>query len=251
MPGKSVGLFAWYDLVTHDAQAAASFYSEVVGWKKQPWAEGDYTLFAGDQGLLGGVIQRQGRPPQWISYVLVDDVDATAAKVKELGGRIYVPPTDMAGVGRFAVFADPQGASISLFKPTGDPVGLHDGSKYGEFDWNELLTTDHEQAFAFYSAIFGWQKLLEQDQGAMGKYLIYGIGDRQLGGMSSKTMEMQDLPAAWTYYINVSDLDEATRLAVSKGGKVVQGPMAVPDGSRVARLADPQGAGFALHEPKK
>jgi predicted enzyme related to lactoylglutathione lyase len=45
--------------------------------------------------------------------VTVDDVDAVAAKVKAGGGNVLVPPTDVPQVGRFCVFADPQGAVIS------------------------------------------------------------------------------------------------------------------------------------------
>ncbi|HEX4386104.1 MAG TPA: VOC family protein [Myxococcales bacterium] len=251
MQGKHVGHFGWYDLVTNDAKAAAAFYREVVGWQKQSWADGEYTLFTGPQGPLGGVIQRAGRPPHWTSYVLVNDVDATASQATRLGGRVYVQPNEMAGVGRYAVIADPQGASIALFKPVGDPLALHDITKQGEFDWNELLTTDRNKAFSFYSQIFGWQKLDEQDLEPMGTYLVYGIGDRQMGGIVTKTAEMLALPTAWIYYINIGDLDEATKRAVANGGKVTRGPMEVPDGSHVAHLIDPQGAEFALHEPAR
>ena len=82
---------------------------------------GVYTLWkAGDKGA-GGMMQMigpqfEGVPPHWMSYVAVDDVDAAAAKAAELGGEIKVPPMDIPGIGRFAVFADPQGAHLSLFK---------------------------------------------------------------------------------------------------------------------------------------
>ena len=59
--------------------------------------------------------QWQGVPAHWMSYFTVDDVDAAAAKVKELGGNVCVPPTDIP-VGRFAVVSDPAGATFSLFK---------------------------------------------------------------------------------------------------------------------------------------
>jgi predicted enzyme related to lactoylglutathione lyase len=249
MQGKHVGRFGWYDLVTNDASAAVAFYREVVGWQKQSWEGGEYTLFTGAQGPLGGVIQRAGRPPHWTSYVLVDDVDAAAGKAKELGGRLYVQPSEIAGVGRYAVIADPQGASIALFTPVGEPLALHDITRQGEFDWNELLTTDQDKAFAFYSQLFGWQKLQEQEVPEVGTYLIYGIGDKQLGGICTKTAGMMALPAAWIYYINIGDLDEATRRAIALGARLTRGPVDAPDGSHVAHLVDPQGAEFALHEP--
>ncbi len=49
----------------------------------------------------------------WGIYVTVSDVDATAKKVGELGGKILFPPTDIPNVGRFCVIQDPQGAVIS------------------------------------------------------------------------------------------------------------------------------------------
>lgn len=60
---------------------------------------------------------------------------------------------------------------------------LHDTSKPGEFCWNELMTTDRAGAFSFYSQLFGWKLLQEMDMGPMGIYSIYGLGDKQLGGM--------------------------------------------------------------------
>ena len=70
----------------------------------------------GEEGL-GGIRsippQAEGTPPNWGVYVTVDDVDATAGKAEELGGKILVPPTDIPNVGRFSVLQDPQGAVIS------------------------------------------------------------------------------------------------------------------------------------------
>ena len=43
---------------------------------------------------------------------MTTDVDATAKKVEELGGKILRPPTDIPGVGRFCALQDPQGAAI-------------------------------------------------------------------------------------------------------------------------------------------
>jgi predicted enzyme related to lactoylglutathione lyase len=155
---------------------------------------------------------------------------------------------DIPKIGRFAVIADPQGAAIAIFSGETD---LHDETRSGEFGWNELLTTDQNAAFAFYSEIFGWNKIREHELGPMGKYLVYGIGQRELGGMFTKLADMTSMPTAWTYYANVSDLDAASKRAAAKGGKITLGPMEVPNGARITQLIDPQGAVFALHEPAK
>ena len=53
-------------------------------------------------------------PPTWVPYVTVADVDALVKKVESLGGQVHMPPTDIPTVGRFAVIADPQGATINV-----------------------------------------------------------------------------------------------------------------------------------------
>ena len=251
------GNFVWYEHMTNDPKAAIAFYASVVGWKTQTFAEGgDYIMWVGSQGPLGGVMKlpdeatAMGAPPSWMGYVTVEDVDSAATLTKRLGGRIYKEPADIPTVGRFAVIADPQGAAIMIFKPS-DVMALHDASKEGEFCWCELMTSDTAAAFNFYSQIFGWKNLQEMDMGPMGTYLIYGIGEKQLGGMMT-TPKDSPMPPLWLYYIETADLDAAIRRATKSGATVMNGPMEVPGGGRIAQLTDPQGALFALHQsPKK
>jgi uncharacterized protein len=246
------GRFVWYEHLTSDVQATIAFYSEVVGWKTQPFGEeGAYTMWVGSQGPLGGVMALGGDVPKvaarphWMAHVQVDDVDATAALAKKLGGKVWKEPTDIPTVGRFAVIADPQGASISMFRPNA-AMTLHDPSKEGEFCWNELITSDSAAGFRFYSQLFGWKVLEDMDMGPMGTYRIYGLGETRLGGMMN-CPQGTPMPPAWIFYVSTNDLDAAIGRATRKGGKVMNGPMEVP-GGRIAQLADPQGAAFALHQ---
>ncbi len=257
MGNSNKGLFVWYEHLTRDVQAAIAFYSEVVGWKTQPFGEGgDYIMWVGSQGPLGGVMRlpdeaaNVGARSHWMAHVQVEDVDATAALTKKLGGTVCKEPTDIPTVGRFAVIADPQGAPIAIFKPNG-AMALHDSSKEGEFCWNELLTSDSAAAFRFYSEIFGWKILEEMDMGPMGTYRIFGAGESRLGGMMT-TPKGAPMPPMWIYYATTSDLDAAIGRATKKGAKVMNGPMDVPGGGRIVQLMDAQGAAFALHQaPKK
>ena len=251
------GQFVWYEHLTRDPKAAIAFYADVVGWKTQPFAENaDYIMWVGSQGPLGGVMKlpdeaaKMGAPPSWMSHVQVEDVDATAALTKKLGGRIYKEPTDIPTVGRFAVIADPQGAAIMIFKPN-SAMALHDASKAGEFCWNELLTSDSAAAFPFYSQIFGWKILQEMDMGPMGIYRVFGLGEKRLGGMMT-TPKGAPMPPMWLYYIETSGLDAAIGRATKGGAKIMNGPLDVPGGGRIVQLMDPQGAAFALHQaPQK
>lgn len=244
------GRLVWYELLTNDAKAAVAFYTETIGWKTQAF-DHDYTMWVASQGPLGGVgvlppkAKEMGASPYWQANFLVDNVDATVAKVKELGGKAIHVET-VPKVGRLAVIADPQGAVIAIVTPETE-MAPHDTRKDGEFSWHELYTSDHEAAFKFYSAIAGWEKLSEMDMGPMGKYLLWGRDGKQLGGM----MTMKQQPPGWMYYVTTSDLDAALARAKTKGAQVLNGPMEVPGGQRIVQLADPQGARFALVTPPK
>jgi len=83
---------------------------------------GQYTMAQkGDEraaGMMAMPKEAEGAPPHWGSYVTVEDVDASAKKAKDLGATIIVPPTDIPGVGRFCLFQDPQGATLSMITYT-------------------------------------------------------------------------------------------------------------------------------------
>jgi len=248
------GSFVWFDLLTSEPAKAVEFYCRLIGWKAQPF-NAEYTMFVGSQGPVGGAMKlpdqasKMGSPPLWTSNVQVGDVDASVAEAKKLGARVYLAPTDIPNVGRYAVIADPQGASINVFKSK-QAVEVQDVTKPGEITWSELATTDHESAFIFYSKLFAWKRSRDFDMGPMGKYVIFNGGGRDLGGMFTKPKD-RPAPAAWLYYIEVPNLAAAIESAKAHGGKLLNGPVEVPGGAHIAQLLDPQGAAFALHELKK
>jgi predicted enzyme related to lactoylglutathione lyase len=119
------GAFCWNELGTTDLETAKKFYTELLGWKlKESKAAGMIykEIVAGDKEV-GGMYQMPAEfgntPSHWMAYVAVDDVDAKAKQVTELGGKVCVPPTDIPNVGRFCVINDPTGATISLIKLSG------------------------------------------------------------------------------------------------------------------------------------
>ena len=253
------GRFVWYEVLTTDVEGAKAFYSDVIGWKTQAFEESTgpdpYFMWVGSQGPLGGVYPQPPQPkgmkvpPMWMAHVEVEDVDGRAIEAEQLGGTIHVPAHDIPKVGRFSVITDPQGAAISIFKPI-RAMTEHDRTKPGEFTWHELYAQDAPSAFRFYSTMFGWKQMDEMDMGAAGKYLIFGDGKTQSGGMMTITPEMKT-PPMWCYYAGVTDLEGAIARAKARDAKVMFGPMDVPGGGRVAMLTDPQGAVFALHTPAK
>jgi predicted enzyme related to lactoylglutathione lyase len=114
------GAFSWTELMTSDVAAARKFYGELLGWqfKEMNVTGTTYTVVSAGGQDVGGIMpippNASGMPPQWGAYVTVDNVDAVADRVKGLGGKVVMQPTDIPTVGRFAVIQDPQGATISL-----------------------------------------------------------------------------------------------------------------------------------------
>jgi hypothetical protein len=252
------GRFLWYELMTGDPKAAQEFYTKAVGWGTQAWegSKPPYVMWTRGETPVGGLMElpeearKQGAPPHWLAYVGTPDVDKTFEQAKGLGARVYVPPTDIPTVGRFAVLADPQGAMFAIFKPA-TPGQMPDSAlQLGDFSWHELLTTDHDAAFRFYNALFGWDKTTAMDMGPMGTYQMFGRPGRELGGMFNKPAEMP-APPHWLLYTRVDDINQAAERVKSGGGKVLNGPMEVPGGDWIVQCMDPQGAVFALHAAKK
>lgn len=248
------GRFVWYELMTSDPDAAMAFYTDVIGWGTTPFegAPMPYTMWTKGEQPVGGVLEmpaEAGAPPTWMAHVRVDDVDAVAVRVEELGGRILNGPESLEEVGRWVVFGDPQGAVIAAFRPETEMSPGPDEPEPGDVSWNELGTSDHQAALEFYSDLFGWEKQDEMDMGDAGVYRMYGTpGGPMLGGMYNRSPEMPgpDRPA-WLFYIRVADLDGAVERVKDGGGTIVVEPMEVPGGSRIAVGLDPQGAAFGLH----
>lgn len=246
------GRFVWHELMVNDPDAAARFYPGITGWKVQPFEQDpSYRLWTSGGLPMGGLMQlgaearRRGTPPSWLMYVGTPDVDATVRQATALGARILKAPQDIP-VGRFAVLADPQGAVFALYKPTEGPTGSDDAA-LGDFSWHELATTDWNAAWGFYRALFGWEKRQSMDMGPAGTYWIFGRagGDTMLGGIYTKPPEV---PAPrWLSYVRVPSADTAAATVTRLGGRVVNGPMEVPGGDRIAMCFDPQGVAFAVH----
>ena len=238
--------------MTTDAAAAAAFYSDVVGWgtldASLPGMT--YTLFAIGEVSVSGLMAlpedaaKTGTKPRWTGYVGVHDVDATAGRVRQLGGTVPVPPTDIPGISRFSVVADPQMAALALVKwlrPRQELSAALDAP--GRVGWHELVTTDFEAALAFYSELFAWQKA-DAVVDATGTYQMFSAGGQTIGGTFNRIPA--DLGSFWLYYFNVDDIDAAGRRVQAAGGQIVDGPFEVPGGGWVAQCLDPQDALFAL-----
>jgi predicted enzyme related to lactoylglutathione lyase len=112
----------WNELATTDTERAGAFYRELFAWgtEVRPMRGFLYTRFTQDGESKGGMMAITPEwgpvPPHWLIYFAVDDCGGRAEAVARLGGRLRVPPTEVPGVGRFAVAQDPQGAVFAIIQ---------------------------------------------------------------------------------------------------------------------------------------
>ncbi|MGJ4854287.1 VOC family protein [Labrys sp. La1] len=250
------GDFVWYELMTTDVKGAAAFYAAVLGWEAADSGMPGpaYMLFSNKGALVAGLMDippdaaARNTPPNWSGFVAADDVDASAAEVTRLGGKIYRAPDDIPGIGRFAIAADPDGAVFGLFKGQGEAPEMPGLGTPGHIAWRELHAGDAAGALAFYSKLFGWEKREGLDMGPMGVYQLYGKKGTDYGGVMTRTEDM--CGPIWVYYVQVEDIDETARRVAANGGTITLEPMEVPGEMWVIQARDPQGALTAMVGPR-
>lgn len=246
------GEFIWYELLTPDPEAAAAFYAAATGWRMRP-APGtgrDYRILGTGAADVAGLLPMPGQPARWLGTVGVADVDRAAAGILAAGGRERMPPTDIPGVGRFALLADPQGVEFYIMRGASEAASqAFDPARPGHCQWNELTTPDQAAALAFYPGQFGWEQGDALPMGPLGDYRFLNHGGRMIGAMMNRMPEGP--PPAWNFYFGVADIDAAAAAVTGHGGVIRHGPMEVPGGLFSLFAADPQGAGFGLVGPRR
>ncbi len=245
------GTFCWADLTTTDQDAAKGFYGELLGWSAQDNPVGDgafYSIMSRDGKSVAAIApqpeaQREaGVPPVWNSYVSVSDADAVANRAKELGANVHAPPFDVMQAGRMAVIQDPQGAFFMLWQPREMP-GAALVNAPGAIVWNELGSPDLDASSAFYSDLFGWT--VAPFEASPEPYMSIKNGEANNGGM--RTLPSPGPPPQWLVYFGTDDLDAAISKLTGLGGAMHAGPIDIQM-ARIAVVADPQGAMFALYD---
>jgi uncharacterized protein len=267
--GYIPGVPCWIDTSQPDPDAACSFYGGLFGWKFEDampaGSPGKYFMArirGGDVAAIGSI--PEGAPPtaMWNTYIWVDSAEETAAKARAAGGAVAMAPFDVMDAGRMAVLTDPEGAAFCIWQPNN-----HHGAKvvneHGSLNFNNLVTRDRAVAETFYGAVFGWQTLAIP-AGVM--WTLPGYGDhleQQTPGLRQQMAQMgapegfidvvaalnpiadgdSDTVAHWDVTFAVDDAAAVAAKARELGGHVVRGPVDAP-WSKVAVIADPQGASF-------
>src|SRR5262249_61937914 len=123
--------------------------------------------------------------------------------------------------GPFSVFPAPRGPGLGFSQwrhPRPEPAKADTPGSVG---WHELLASDPDAAFPFYSELLGWQKQ-DRDEGEPGPYQLFSAGDEPIGAMATKLPTMTD--PFWLYYFNVGGVEGAAQRVTAGGGEVVGVP---------------------------
>jgi len=250
----TVGSPSWIDLGSPDTDAAAAFYTNLLGWdfvSAGPDA-GGYGFFAHDGKRVAGIgpLTEEGASPAWTVYFYTHSADETTKVIEGAGGTVRVPPMDVFTEGRFAAYTDPTGAQFAVWQP-GDTKGVDVVNDPNTLAWTELYTSEADAAKRFYAEVFGWSTT-DNDMGGGMVYTTVraaaaGEGGDQGGIMQiSPEMAASGLTSRWGIYFEVSDCDATAAKARELGGTVVMGPDTMPGVGRFAALVDPHGAPFSV-----
>lgn len=249
------GTVGWVDLATTDPEGATTFYADLLGWHVErtmtplggysiAWANGAETA-----GLMAMTpeMAATGVPPSWTPYIRTADIDATIEAIEEHGGKIGLPPFAVPGATRMAVVTDAAGAVFGLIESPAER-GLHLRTDPGALCWAEMLTRDVPASEEFYARVFGWVPVIEKMGDSI--YTTFKMGALHVAGLlAMPEMMPPEAPAHWLIYFDVRDADRIVGAAGPLGGRVAVPPTAVGPG-RFAVIEDPQGAAFAVFEPK-
>ncbi|TLQ42680.1 VOC family protein [Streptomyces marianii] len=246
----------WLDLGSPDIGGAASFYGDLFGWTfRSPGPEaGGYGLFELDGRTAAGAmtVPPERVPPGWTLYFQSPSADDAAERVADGGGTVTHEPADVWDLGRTAHFTDPAGVGFATWQP-GTNKGLGVVNETGSLCWAELCTPDPGAALEFYRSVFGWDEFAVPVPGG-DTYLTVNPAGAGEDAMFAGLVPLETDPVEavggpyWLPYFEVTDTDATAAEAEELGGRVRTPPIDVEDVGRIAKLADPYGARFAVIE---
>jgi predicted enzyme related to lactoylglutathione lyase len=244
------GEFVWHDLVTDNPAACRAFYGSLFGWTFEAGEGVDpgYTIIKHDGVPIGGIVFRPRKLEapfiaQWLTYVVVPDLDASVEVFKQQGGQVIRAPRNMRGDLRVAVVADPQGAPLGLASggprlDTATPPGLH------RWLWMDYVARDADAALTFYAKALGFRHEISDTRNNFTYYLLQT--DRPRAGLFPSPWTRDT--SAWLPYVRVADPAAMATQAAQLGATIALAPQSSVRNASLAIIVDPAGAPLALQK---
>ncbi len=248
-PGKPI--FA--ELITPSLATAEPFYAGLFGWtfKAIPGGKAPYAEAYLGTNAVAGLVEKpmpngERRQPAWLNFFATPDVDAAAKAATLNGGKVLVPPHDLAGRGREAILADAQGAVFAvLASSSGDPPDMM--SAPGDWIWRSLITTDPAAGATFYSAVLGdHTQPLPPTPGET--HLLMECDKFARATLNSLPPGHPTMHPHWLAYVRVDNVAKTVANVTALGGHVLVEPRLDRHGGMLAIVADPLGAPIGIME---
>jgi predicted enzyme related to lactoylglutathione lyase len=225
----------WMDISVADTEqreALGAFLGGLFGWTFEvgPPETGFYTMANLDGKPVAALMAQPEGKGVWVTYFATDDIDASATRVVDSGGQVFMPPMKVMDAGSMALAIDPVGAVFGLWQ-------RDDFAGFGAF-WRADAPSwfDHQSSAPADAATF-YSRVLELDltpAGPEGGGML-GRGETMYSSISASP---GDMPASWNIVVGVASLVAAEEKARELGGRILMSTMSVPGGIASA-IADP------------
>ncbi len=243
------GRWVWAELMADNVDIEKRFYGDVFGWQYEAHGTGKdaYTLIRVDGRPIAGIVPYAkpvdaDRSARWLAFMSVPDLDRAAGQATASGGKVLVPPKNLAGRGAVAVLQDREGAIFGVIHAAGgDPPDVL--PPYNAWFWIELWAKDGSLMADFYRPIGAYTIERQEDSGDRPEIRLVAGGYPRAAVLE---LERKDLPSTWLPYIRVADLRQTLARIEQAGGKVVVPPSPTIRNGTVAVFLDPLGAALAI-----
>lgn len=119
-PG-GVGGVHWVELHSKKVDADIAWLTKTFGFETSvmDMPDGPYTILKSGDEMRGGVMasKEDASPSMWLTWINVDDVDATLKRATSHRGNVLASPFEVPGIGRLAIIQDPANGVIGVMTP--------------------------------------------------------------------------------------------------------------------------------------
>ncbi|WP_026970900.1 VOC family protein [Aliagarivorans marinus] len=241
--------FVWADLSTFDLASAEQFYRDCLGWSFSNDGQGYHIGSAGSTASAGVYVmpeqfQKIKMPSFWMSYIQVDDINATVSKAQQCGAKIELTPQPGPDGGLIALIRDPSGAGFTCYQgELGEGQGA--SAQHGLRLWHELHVSSLDKVKTFYKSVFNWHIAPAKEPE---RYLISASphSAQPIAAIQVSSNAVKGDKEYWGVYFAVDDLSRAGEVITKAGGELIE--QAPVNDLPTALAFDPQGAAFYIQQ---
>ncbi|MEM0895759.1 MAG: VOC family protein [Verrucomicrobiota bacterium] len=239
------GEFIWVDLSTFDPPKAKRFYGKVLGWEFSEEPAGYWNASIGDTACaalyeMPEFFQKIRMPSFWMTYIAVDDIEATVVTARELGAKVELE--EVNAMGKVALIRDPAGAGFTCYQGN-HPSARVSNPRSGQWMWSELFVSDFSKVRAFYEGMFGWE--FESEGPGSDRHTILHRGQK-IGAVQIASNDIKGDKEFWGVFFTVDSAAKAKAQINAAGGKVIYEHTTTEGSHHLAY--DSQGAAFFVTE---